>query len=85
VNVGRTLFSQVMEFVPWTSFDRIVARYGGNVRVRRLTAATQRPTLQQKQARRAPLLWRRLPCVVEPHHRRRAQVVECGVEVGAEQ
>jgi hypothetical protein len=27
VNVGRTLFSQVMDFVPWTSFDRIVARY----------------------------------------------------------
>jgi hypothetical protein len=24
VNVGRTLFSQVMDFVPWTSFDRIV-------------------------------------------------------------
>jgi Transposase DDE domain/Domain of unknown function (DUF4372) len=36
VNVGRTLFSQVMEFVPWTSFDRIVARYGGDVRVRTL-------------------------------------------------
>ena len=29
MNVGRTLFSQVMDFVPWTSFDRIVARYGG--------------------------------------------------------
>jgi hypothetical protein len=25
-----------MEFVPWTSFDRIVARYGGDVRVRTL-------------------------------------------------
>ena len=36
MNVGRTLFSQVMEFVPWTSFDRIVARYGGDVRVRTL-------------------------------------------------
>jgi hypothetical protein len=36
VNVGRTLFSQVMDFVPWTSFDRIVARYGGDVRVRTL-------------------------------------------------
>jgi hypothetical protein len=41
VNVGRTLFSQVMEFVPWTSFDRIVSRYGGNVRVRRLRGSEQ--------------------------------------------
>jgi hypothetical protein len=33
---GRTLFSQVMDFVPWTSFDRIVKKYGGDVRVRTL-------------------------------------------------
>ncbi len=33
---GRTLFSQVMDFVPWTSFDRIVVKYGGDVRVRTL-------------------------------------------------
>jgi hypothetical protein len=32
----RTLFSQVMDFVPWTSFDRIVRKYGGDVRVRTL-------------------------------------------------
>jgi len=36
MNMGQTLFSQVMDFVPWTSFDRIVAKYGGNVRVRTL-------------------------------------------------
>src|SRR5258706_8474280 len=30
-----------MEFVPWTSFTRIVARYAGNVRVRRMTCAEQ--------------------------------------------
>ena len=36
MNTGQTLFSQVMNFVPWTSFDRIVAKYGGNVRVRTL-------------------------------------------------
>ena len=35
-NIGRTLFSQVMDFVPWTSVDRIVTRYGGDVRVRSL-------------------------------------------------
>jgi len=27
---GRTLFSQVMDFVPWTSFNRIVAKYRGD-------------------------------------------------------
>ena len=42
VNLGRTLFSQVMDFVPWTSVDRIVARYGGDVRVRSLEAMIRR-------------------------------------------
>jgi hypothetical protein len=27
---GRTLFSQVMDLVPWTSFNRIVAKYRGD-------------------------------------------------------
>jgi Domain of unknown function (DUF4372) len=40
-NVGRTLFSQVMDFVPWTSVDRIIARYGGDVRVRALSCNEQ--------------------------------------------
>jgi hypothetical protein len=30
-----------MEFVPWTSFARIVARYGGDVRVRNLSCPEQ--------------------------------------------
>jgi len=34
--VGRTLFSQVMDFISWTSFDRIVAKYRGDVGVRTL-------------------------------------------------
>jgi transposase len=33
---GRTLFSQVMDFVPWTSFDRIVVKHGGDIGVRTL-------------------------------------------------
>lgn len=41
MNVGKTLFAQVMEFVPWTSFTRIVQRYGGNSGVRSLTCAEQ--------------------------------------------
>lgn len=39
--VGRTLFAQVMEFVPWTSFARIVQRYAGNAGVRTLSCAEQ--------------------------------------------
>lgn len=33
MNVGKTLFAQIMEFVPWTSFARIVARYSGDAGV----------------------------------------------------
>ena len=39
--VGKTLFAQVMEFVPWTSFTRIVDRHQGNSGVRTLTCAEQ--------------------------------------------
>ena len=41
MNVGKTLFAQVMEFVPWTSFTRIVNRYSGNAGVRRMNCAEQ--------------------------------------------
>jgi len=41
MNVGKTLFAQVMEFVPWTSFARIVERYCGNAGVRRMNCAEQ--------------------------------------------
>ena len=39
--VGKTLFAQVMEFVPWTSFTRIVHRYAGNAGARTLSCAEQ--------------------------------------------
>ena len=39
--VGKTLFAQLMDFVPWTSFRRIVARYDGDRRVRSLNCAEQ--------------------------------------------
>jgi hypothetical protein len=39
--VGQTLFAQLMEFVPWTTFIRLVERYGGDHRVRTLTCAEQ--------------------------------------------
>ena len=41
MNIGKTLFAQVMEFIPWTSFARIVYRYGGDSRVRSLACTEQ--------------------------------------------
>ena len=38
---GKTLFAQLMDFLPWTTFTRIVARYGGNHRVRTLPCSDQ--------------------------------------------
>ena len=39
--VGKTLFAQVIEFVPWTSFARIVQRHSNNLGVRTLSGAEQ--------------------------------------------
>jgi hypothetical protein len=39
MNVGRTLFAQVMEFVPWKTFGRIVERHKGDAGVRTLSCA----------------------------------------------
>ena len=41
MNMGKTLFAQVMEFIPWTSFARIAARYGGDSGVRNLSCREQ--------------------------------------------
>jgi hypothetical protein len=41
MNAGKVLFAQLMDFLPWTSFARSVARYGGNRRVRSLSCAEQ--------------------------------------------
>ena len=39
MNVGKTLFAQVMEFVPWKTFGRIIERHKGDVSVRTLGCA----------------------------------------------
>jgi Transposase DDE domain/Domain of unknown function (DUF4372) len=39
MNLGATLFSQVMEFVPWKAFGRVVERHKGDAGVRTLTCA----------------------------------------------
>ena len=41
MNTGKTLFAQLMDFLPWTTFARIVARYDGDRRVRTLSCAEQ--------------------------------------------
>ena len=60
MNVGKTLFAQVMEFVPWTSFARIVNRYSGNARVRRMNCAEQFRVMAFAQ-----LTWRESPRDIE--------------------
>ncbi|MGB8842288.1 MAG: IS4 family transposase [Aliidongia sp.] len=41
MNTGKTLFAQLMDFLPWSTFSRIVARHGGDHRVRSLSCAEQ--------------------------------------------
>jgi hypothetical protein len=41
MNAGKTLFAQLMEFLPWKAFSRVVARYDGDTRVRTLSCAEQ--------------------------------------------
>lgn len=39
MNTGKTLFAQIMEFVPWKTFSRIIARHHGDNGTRTLTCA----------------------------------------------
>jgi hypothetical protein len=41
MNTGKTLFAQIMDFLPWSTFHRIVQKYSGNHRVRCLRCADQ--------------------------------------------
>ena len=41
MNLGKTLFAQLMDYLPWTTFTRIVDQYGGDHRARTLTCAEQ--------------------------------------------
>lgn len=41
MNTGKTLFAQLMDFLPWSTFARIVARYDGDRAVRTLPCAEQ--------------------------------------------
>ena len=39
MNIGKTLFAQVMEYVPWKTFGRIIERHNGDAGVRTLSCA----------------------------------------------
>jgi len=41
MNTGKSLFAQLMDFLPWTTFARYVTRYGGDRYVKTLTCAEQ--------------------------------------------
>jgi hypothetical protein len=41
MNTGKTLFAQLMEFLPWKAFSRVVTRYGGDSGVRTLSCGEQ--------------------------------------------
>jgi hypothetical protein len=41
MTAGETLFAQLMDFVPWSTFARIVERYDGDRRVRTLSCGEQ--------------------------------------------
>lgn len=41
MNIGKTLFAQLMDFLPWKTFHRIVDRYDGDRYVKSMTCANQ--------------------------------------------
>lgn len=41
MNAGKTLFAPLMDFLPWSTFARIVERYDGDRRVRTLSCGEQ--------------------------------------------
>jgi hypothetical protein len=41
MNTGKTMFAQIMDFLPWKKFERIVQRYDGDRNVRSLSCSEQ--------------------------------------------
>jgi hypothetical protein len=41
MHIGKLVFAQLMDHLPWKSFSRIVERYGGDHRVREFSCANQ--------------------------------------------
>ena len=45
MNTGKTLFAPVMDFLPWTTFARYVAQYGGDRYAKTFSCAEQYRTM----------------------------------------
>ena len=41
MNTGKTLFAQLMDFLPWSKFNRYVTRYSGDKGIRTMSCAEQ--------------------------------------------
>jgi len=41
MNIGKALFAQLMDFLPWSTFNRYVTRYSGDKGVRTMSCAEQ--------------------------------------------
>jgi hypothetical protein len=41
MNTGKILFAQIMDYLPWKTFHRIVTRYDGDYRIRTLPCSDQ--------------------------------------------
>lgn len=41
MNIGKTLLAQLMDFLPWKTFPRILVRYDGDPHVKSMTCAHQ--------------------------------------------
>ena len=61
MNAGKTLFAQVMEFVPWTSFARIAERYSGNAGMRTLSGGPGATQVQGPRLARTGREWNHGP------------------------
>ena len=45
MNSGKLIFSQLMDFLPWTTFDRCVQRYRGNHKIKSFRCSAQFRTM----------------------------------------
>jgi len=43
MNTGKTLFAQLMDFLPWSTFARLVTRYDGDRRAQSPDVRRHRP------------------------------------------
>ena len=75
MNLGKTLFAQLMDFLPWKTFHRIVARHDGDRYVKTMTCAEQFRVMACTVENNGKLADLRSVRVVRRHHRRRLATI----------